>query len=419
MTEQRAKAVNATALIGCNVCWGSLDLFISTFLIAQLLFITGGNIAMVATYNLVFYVGLFVFYVLLSYFVKRVSSVWCIRAGVFFQVVTISLICIFNDKLTDLYLVFAAVSGIAAGTFWIGYNSFMANTMGGTKMLRFQAYSNIASATAKIILPFTLGAIITYVKFVVAAYVAFGIGLVLVGFTLLMQIDKSSKGRLSFIRHFKLIKTEKLGRPVALNFLMQFIRTLYAGTGLCVIVLLSLYFKDSFSIGYLGSIFSALSIIVLISYRLIKSRKIKNNIFLAASIMAFGLTLGLLFKVDKVTIILFQLASAVMLIVPNIEFGKLQYDVMKELGHPKESTESLVVVELAFFIGRITTMSLIIWAYHANSFWMFRILTAVFMSSAIISYIIFRIWWRLYGNRIPRVPYAKKGTPVQLSPIDN
>ena len=345
------------------------------------------------------------------------------RVGVFFNIISIALVCVFNKDLQNLYMVFAACCGLAGGIYWIGYNSFMANTMGGTKMLRFQAYSNIASSAAKIVLPFSLGAIIKYVGFFAAAAVAFGIGLILITFTLIMQVDTAGKGKLSYIAYFKLLKEKKLIKPVALNFAMQFFHDLRGRASFCVVILLAVLYKGkdaSFSIGWLSSVFSAMAIIMLTCYRLVKSRKVKNNVFLICASSAFLLSLGILFKMSLPTIIMFQFAQAVLLIVPQIETGKMQCDVMKELNQPHVTTESLVVVEFAYYLARIFIMSVVILAWHFNVFVVFKILACTLTFAAVVSYILFRTWWHYYKDMVPRVPYTvkqrKHKKPAEIAP---
>ena len=417
MTEEKSnRKINLIAILGTNVAWAALDLFISTFLVAQLLFVTGGNTGAVALYYIVLYTTLFIFYAIFAYIVKKFSSVWCIRAGVIVDVVLICLVCVFGNQLANLYLVFAALSGIANGIFWIAVNDFTSTTMGGTKMLRFQAYVNIATSAAKIILPFTLGLLITYVSFFIATLVAIIIGVILIYFTFLMRSDKTKPSPYSVKNYFKLIRDQKLVKPVALNFALQYTRALYGASGICVVILVANYFGNSFSLGYLTSIFSACAVVMLTLYRLIKSRHIKNEIFLICAILAFGLACGLLFEVNKVTIILFQLASAVFLVVPNIETGKLQFDAMKELGHNHVSTETLVMAEFAYLLGRLTVVGMILVSSTINSLLMFQIITIVFIGTAIVGYILFRTWWHLYGKMIPRAPIpvkVKKSQPKQ------
>jgi|GEM_PF-2561812 len=415
MDYDKNRKINAISLLGTHVCWAALDLFISTFLIAQLLFITDGNMAVVCYFYLVFFTALFVFYALGAYVVKRFGAVWVIRFGVLLNVIVIGLLCAFYQNLESLYLIFAATSGISAGVFWIGANGFTAQTMGGTAMLRFQTYYNIAISAAKIVLPFTLGSIIHYVSFFVAIIIAVVIGVVLVAFTFLMRGKHIERGNQSLCNYFKVIRRDKLCKPVALNFVMQLFRSLTWGGGLCVVILIALYFGDSFSLGYLTSIFAAGAIVLLTIYRLIKSRVIKNNVFLACVIIAIGLSLGLLFEVSKTTIILFQLASAVFLIVVGVETGKMQMDVMKDLGKPELSTESIVVLEFAYLIGRLTYVGLILLAYVLDSFLMFTILAASFTACAIVVYILFRLWWKHYRNVIPRIPFTPKQKKIDKS----
>jgi hypothetical protein len=198
---------------------------------------------------------------------------------------------------------------------------------------------------------------------------------------------------------------------------MQFFHDLRGRASFCVVILLAIYFNgDSFSIGWLGSVFSALAIIMLTCYRFVKSRFVKNNVFLVCACLAFGLSLGLLFKVDIVTIIMFNFAQAVLLIVPQIETGKMQCDVMKELARPTVTTESLVVVEFAYLLARLFIMSITLIAAVLGAFMIFKVLAVVLTFAAIISYVLFRIWWHYYKDRVPRMPYTVKPKKTKSKP---
>jgi len=411
MDSKKTRKINGAALIGTHVSWAALSLFISTFLIAQLMYETHSNMAIIAIFFLVTYIFLFLFYALFAYIVKKYSSVWCMRIGVVINVLLICLICAFHTKIVGLYLLFAVLNGISGGIYWISFNGFLAETMGGSDMLKFQAYLNIIGSIASVLLPLSLGALIQFVNFFVAAIVAAVIGVILIIFTFIMQIDKE-RNHLSYRKFFRLISEKKLWKPIWLNFVLQFFAGLFGTSGICAVILIAIVFGDSFSLGYLTSIFSGVAIFLLLFYRMFKSRRVKNNIHLISAVFALLLPVALLFHVNKTTVILFEFASIVLTMIPNIEVGKLQCDVMKDLGHESMTTESLVLVEFAYFLARMVAMLFILLAYYVytktQSIMFFGIITVVFMCGTLAAYILFRVWWGLYQNMIPRSPIPQK-----------
>ena len=405
-----------TGLLGIHVCWAALDLLIATFLIAELIYETG-SIGVVALFNIVVFSAIFIFFFIFAYIAKRYSCVWCVRGGVLVNVILVALICLLPNKLVEFNLLFAALNGMAGGIFWVGMNNYTRRTMGGTKMVTFQSYLQVSHAAARIIFPFTIGFLIHYISFFIAAIVAFGIGVILVAFSLLLYEDKRNTV-FSMKRYFVYMKKQKLFKPVFGNFAIQFIRMFWSTcAAFCVTVLIAVVINNSFTLGWLNSVFSAGAIAVAMAYRFIKPGKLKNVLFIGTAVLSFLLSLGLLFSVDKLTIILFQLGSAVCLIIPNIETATLQLDVMKKLGHEKYNTESVVLVEFAYFVARMVGFGLIFLAFYVDgpSMWMFRILTVVFMSMAIICSVCVKLWYRAYTGVKPReVPPTHP--PVEIAP---
>ena len=392
------KNVNTTAIIASQVCWAALDVFITTFLVAEILYFTGGDVVKAALFYVVTYTTLFLFFWGTMYFAKRLSSVWCMRVGVAVQVATVSLICAFahGDKLMDLYLLFGAMYGAAMGIYWSSTHCFTAHALGSEKMLKFQTALNIATCTGSVVFPFTLGTIIHYVDFWVAALVAAVIGGVLIVFTAIMKANTLEKrARLSMINFVRVVKQKKLGPPVAVNFALQVARGLYLAVPIMTVILITRTFGDSFSLGYLGSIFAACAIVILFGYRFIRSRGIQDWVHMACVIVITGLAVPLLFNVSKLTVILFQVGAVVLLKIPGVENAKLQIDGVKELGARELSAESLVVADFGIMLGRVFIMAMIILIERVGTDMAFRVLVLVQMSMTIVTYALTRIWWKM------------------------
>ena len=340
---------------------------------------------------------LFLFYWGGSYIVKRFSAVWSIRAGVLLSVCAISLVCVFNDQIVDLYLLFAGLIGASSGFFWIAFNGFSAYAMSGERMHAYQTYKNISWSVASVIFPFTLGSIIHWVSFYISALVVLAIGIVLVGFTLMMNGRSMPKSRMSMTAYAKIVKSARLTRPALHNFAFQYVGTIFTSCGLFATILIAIHFGNSFSLGSIVSIFAVVSITILTIYRFIKSMRAKTIVFAVTVALAILLTLPLCFEINRVTIILLQTAMS-LFVGASVELGRLQCDTMRILGKPSVTTENLIFCELAYFLGRFSILGLILFGWYMGGVHMFAYVILGGISTSIIGFWLWRGFWKKYGS---------------------
>lgn len=387
---------NMTGSIGILVCWTAFDLIISTFLLAEILYATGGDIAKVALFNVVLFGCHFMFFFALSFVAKRWSCKWVIRLGIAVNVILTCLLCVSSIELLRFYLLFAVINGAARGIFWTAMNQFASKAMGGKKMAAFQAYLIVATSAASIIFPFTLGAVIKSASFFIAAIISVGVGAVCVAFSMLLR--EHGKGeRFDPLGFFRYIRENKLVRPVMHNFAIQYTRMFYRNVAaVCVVVLIVMSFGDSFSLGWLTSAFGAGAILVAFGYRWLRPGRVKTAVFCVASLLMFGLSLGLLFEINTLTILLFQFGAVVLMVIPNIETAKLQIDYLRELGHKKFLAESMVFSEFAYWVSQVPLFAIMFVLVKTGSLFAFQILVVCLMALAAVNFILVKLWYKMY-----------------------
>ncbi len=81
-----------------------------------------GGFSAVAKFGLVSLTFLFIFYIASGYFLKKYSQITLIRIGLIFAVIFYFLIFILKNNSIHYLLPLAALSGIAGGNFWPGFN---------------------------------------------------------------------------------------------------------------------------------------------------------------------------------------------------------------------------------------------------------------------------------------------------------
>ena len=386
-----------TGILGVYGCISAIDLFLSIFLAAKLFFVTDGNFGLVGLFYVVHFALLFVGYIISSYISKRYSRVWCIRSAVLIILVTLVLIVFLQDQIDTFYLLFGGLTGIAMGMMWGPVNMFVTQTFGGPRMSAVMTYQNSVSSVIKIIFPFTLGAIIEYASFFLASVIALSISICCIAFTFFLRDNKALNKPLSMRKYYRLIKEKKFTKPVAVLGLTHFLSTqaIVCAPFLTNIMIAQVY-GNNFSLGWMLSVFYAASILVMISYKLLKPGRVKNSYFMGSCVLAFLFSLGLLFGVDKTTLIFFNIASIALLMLTRIEVFALSFNIMKLLGHEEYLSESNLLQEFFMMLGRCLAMGIVALVYFIDISLLFSISAVVMMIMAPIACALVFFWYRAY-----------------------
>jgi len=389
---------NTVGMLGTHVCFFAFNLFVSVFLTAKLFTITGGNIASVALFYIVFYIGIFVFFWGSSYLVKRFSRVLFLRISTLLLVGQICLILFLQDHLAQLYMLFAAVGGIAQGIYWASMHLLEGEIMGGDKMKKFMSWFYIMDCGAKIIFPFTLGAIIDYVSFFAAAIITFGIGVLLIVFSLLIKADYKRQ-HMSLRNFIKTAKAEKILRPVMINLWINFLWGFICLSTMCVTILTMTVFVDDNANAMLGmftTIFAAAAIILIFAYRLIKPKPAQIAIIFITCLLPLLLSMGLLFEISLVTLLLFQLGYGAICVIPKKVTSTLSVNIPVRLNCPQFVAENNVLSEMFLFCGRILGLGIIALAHFTDPY-VFQVMVVVLLFCNFLTFFLIRSLYNRYN----------------------
>jgi YQGE family putative transporter len=390
---------NQIGILGVHVAHAALDLFVSVFIIAKLLSTTDGNITKVALFYLVLFGAIALFYTIFSYVVKRYSRVWCVRASTLALVGSIVLILFLKDSLATYYLLFALCYGIAEGIYWSSIHLFTTEQMGGRQMRTYLTWFYVLMAATRIIFPVTLGAVIRFVSFTVAAFIAAGIGIVLVLWSLFLREQSSTLSHnMSMKNFFTTIRDKNLSGKMWHNFGIQFVAMLFSCTSICLTILVVLVYGDNLELGVLTSIFAGASIASLTAYRLIRNRRARRICLWIASVLPALSAIGLLFGVSATSVIAIQIGATIFGVIPRMEFDRQRMNIMKDSGLEHLNAESMVFCEFAFAIGRFVVMSLMVLTFTLSGVTGFAILVFTLTTMVLPSTYLFRRFRRTYSQ---------------------
>lgn len=386
---------NQIGILGVHATNFALDVFVSVFLVSRLLNpdVFDGDFSKVALFYLVCWSCLFLMFWLFSYVIKKFSRVWCIRGSTAGLLLSVVLILLLKDRLPDFYLALAAIYGLSMGVYWCSMHTFTTEALGGKKMAGYTAWFIGIGAFARIVFPFTLGAIIQYVDFGVGASIATGLAVILLLFTMILRDQKKNAGQgFSMRRFFRFIHEKKLAKPLWQQFGIQIIYGMLGVATLSITVLVVMELQDDFQLGLLTSIFAGVSIVALTLYKLIKSPKVKSWTFHILAGLPLIMTAGLLFGLSPVTVILCQAGWLAFKTAPQSEFERARMNLMSEFGAEHLHTEGLMFIEFAYTLARFIGLGIILAIYFSGVTYLLQVFLVVLMTLFLVGAICLRFW---------------------------
>ncbi len=356
----KEEAKTRFSIIACCVVATITNLFFSTFFNAELFKVTVDNkILVVALYNLVSYVSIFVFFFLFSFITKRTSRLWFFRISVFLKCVIFFAYFFFSEiahiSINNSYLIFAFCFGAASGLYYNCFNNLITEEVKPEKMQSFYAKFIMASVAVSIIVPALLGSIINSLTFGITSVFVFVFGLVEILFSFLITSEfGGSKMQLrKFIKTLKEPKYKFLKTVYICAFLEGIVNTI----PICsVIITISLY-GNSLVLGIVGTIFTAVAVLAVFLFDILKwkNKNILLIIFgiipLITAIICFFTPNIILLVMNGIYILFFQII--------NLINGKRKFGLIRDFSLDLFIAEHHDVAEFFLFIGRALAFGLL------------------------------------------------------------
>ena len=383
----------------------ALFLFMSTFLVARLMGETGDDLLAVGLFKGVWWIGIGVAFAVTSYIIKRSSRVWAVRIAAFLKVATIILVIFLQEYIADIYLLFAVIYGVAEGVYWGSILTLTAQSFAGKRMAGFVVWEQVARGGASILMPFTLGAIIDFASFEIAAIISFVLGIILVAFTMIIKEEKTRACKpLSMRQYLRTMKQTGKSRAVWYHFWLQTLHDSYRRLVVLFTVLIVVALGSNLSLGVFGSVFAAATILAVMLYKFVGPKTRAGAIMYwlsAAAPLALGF--WILFEVNTLTIILIHLGYVGLGSVMRLEVDKLRFNIMSYLKDESWHTESLLLTEYAFLIPRVIVPVIIILAHFFDLFLVVQILAVVLTALVILVAWMTKQWHKKFCAVEPHV----------------
>ncbi len=374
---------SSKALMICDLANSIVRLFGETFLVAYFLEISNENIIQISIYYIIIYTLLGTQNLILGRLMKSkpYKRITVYRVGIIVKSVFILLIVLFKEQISNYYVIFAIFYGIAEALYWSAHDVMNIDVVDNFSRKKYMVVSRIAGKVIDIIIPIVLGISINLSSFVNMAIYIFAITLIQIIVSFRIELDKfTTKGcdeKYSLRNYIKKLSQEqkiKFGKMCKIAFLygviMDIIRVL-------VIVITIMTFKTSLNLGILTTIFSICQVVSLYIFNKLYQEKYAKGVLSLCSILAVLGVLGLIFNIDKTTLILYNFTYSITICVLEVMFKIKSGKFVKEENIEEWIIEYHTFIELFMDIGRITGFLFMIIIGLLNNVIYFKILLLI------------------------------------------
>ena len=390
---------NTVALHAVTFCKVIINLFVGTFLVAEIFMMTGGDVSAIGWFLLVEFSALFVLYMVASYLCKKIKPCWIVRASVLISSGMLLAMLLWPDMLESHYLLLGAVFGMASGLFWGANNYFISRSFNKENTTKFVAWFLGLASVARVVFPFTLGALIDLESLYVTTVVVLGIGIIQIFATFFIEIPVQSSRSLDMRKYFRTLKEKQFVKPT----MQQWFATMLKGlasypTATVIIILTMTVYGTHMSLGALTSVFALTSVAFIVIFRRLKGRA--KIIFLCLGMVLPILASGsLLLSVGYVTVALHQGLFMSFRKVFQSEEQSMRLNSTKFWGGEEFTLESNLLFESALFCGRMVAGLMLVIIGIIGATYLILALTIITMTVAFsVSAFLLQRWKGKYAQ---------------------
>lgn len=378
-----------SSLLSVHLMKMVMDLFISTFLTSFILSQTPENILSQGLFNIgLFYLswhlvyGIFEF--ICSYFVDRGNRVLFLRIAIIINTLLILALVFWGEQISHWIIPAGAICGLVDAFYYSSYLIMRAGFADNKTVKQFNLLATIFTNVIKVVVPIILGFVIEAstlssiaVYIVILAVIQFVISL----FIKNNKIDSSAFEFKKFLRYLKTNKEDfsKL-KYTYLSSIPSGFKTTY---NILVVILTVYIFKKDSILGIYTSIFSLITTILLVVYKLIDNNKKVNKFIIYITIGCLPLIASIFLAIKPSTVWLLVLLNFFLTLSSYFSefFGNTERDAIIKFVHQNEFiSEHQVFSELIQCVGRVISFSIFMLVGLSSNFTLFLIMLIGFIA---------------------------------------
>lgn len=357
-----------------------ISLFVTTFLVAHIYSFSGDTYSYlfnVAIYNISLYLAVALFYIPISKIVDRTNRIVVYRISLIVKAVLVTFFIFFGEEIAKLLVFAGVINGLSEALYYSSYNIIKQEMVSRKDMGRFASSTYVFVRIIDMVCPILLGALIDATSFSSVAIVVFVVCAIQLIFSFGVKCERPEGSNFNLTGYIRKLKTHKDRKKLGTVYLISF---LYGVTIMVTNVLnvcIMLEFGSSFSLGIITSVFSAVTILVVLWLNRYTKAGRRSWLYILCSILQVLSVIVFAIDITSVTVIIFNGVIVITSIVYQVVFDVHRNSTIKEGGLYSEISEHHAVVEVLLNVTRVLCFIVLIVVALLKSMFMLKAIMVV------------------------------------------
>ena len=401
---------NQKSLLAVHMIRMVLELFTSTFLTSHIISLDPENIFGSGLFNVAIlyiaqYIAYIVVYIINSYFVDKSNRTIFLRIGIFVNACFLIAIVLWGEIIAHWIVLAGAICGISNAFYYSSFNVMKNELVNRIYMKKFSILTTVITNLINVVFPTLLGLLIDISSYsTISIYVVLIIAVQFI-ISLFIKSPKPKGSKLEVKKYLEYLKNTPEDRNkikyTYYNGILAGIKTTYK----IVIIILTIFaFKTNLSLGIFSSIFSIITIGLLMLYRKSESNQKLNKLAIYLTVGTLPLISCIIFMIwtNKATFVILNCFLTIAIYFSDY-YGDAERDaIIKNLGKFDFIAEhNLVHDTMKYIVSILVYISFIIVASFA-SITAFKILLVIMIAICPFKF------YMMYKQRIVRKEFEKQ-----------
>lgn len=363
---------SAIGIMGSLLINNVLYMFVNTFMVAYFITLTNYDYKQISIYYALSFIAILLTFLTFGRIIKNKNQVWVFRSGIIAYCLYILMLAFLKEKIVIYFAPLGFFYGIVQGLIWVAAHTLVnEHTQNNTN--KFISFKSIISKILKIFFPIVFGVSIELTSFSYVAKIVILLSITQFIFSLFIEDKaKTYDKKYNLKEYINLVKNNDKFKTVyklcicdgIVNYLLETL----------IVILTVMTFKTTISLGVITTITAICSILSVYIFQY----KLKSNwkILKICNIMMISSVLLLLINISKPTIIIYNICTAIFLVILSNTGDTKRYEIVSEneIVVKDYIVEHQVVCEAILNITRIIAYILLFVISLFNNIVLFKIL---------------------------------------------
>ena len=366
---------SAIGIMGSLLINNVLYMFVNTFMVAYFITLTNYDYKQISIYYVLSFIAILLTFLTFGRIIKNKNQVWVFRSGIIAYCLYILMLAFLKEKIVTYFAPLGFFYGIVQGLIWVAAHTLVnEHTQNNTN--KFISFKSIISKILKIFFPIVFGVSIELTSFSYVAKIVILLSITQFIFSLFIEDKaKTYDKKYNLKEYINLVKNNDKFKTVyklcicdgIVNYLLETL----------IVILTVMTFKTTISLGIITTITAICSILSVYIFQY----KLKSNwkILKICNIMMVSSVLLLLINISKPTIIIYNVCTAIFLVILSNTGDTKRYEIVSEneIVVKDYIVEHQVVCEVILNITRIIAYILLFVISLFNNIVLFKILLLI------------------------------------------